>query len=673
MAARSGLTISRDITLNSLTVTKLFVSPVVPNLSGVTSTSIGSLVYNKSTGGLSILGTTGWVPVDAQTSNLSLVQGATGESIVASGTGPNITVKGISVTGTLSVIDSGTELVLSTPSSTYVAGTDITIASGIISNATPQIQYTASGGLSLAGTVFSNTGVLSLTANPNNTIAVGGTLADPVLTANYQAGTNITIVGNTISNAAGPPNVLSLTAANTTLVVNNTTPTNPIVTGNYVGGNAIQIAGNVISNNAVSTITAGNSTIVIGGSATVPSVSCNYTAGTNISIVGNTISLNVVAVTLVSAADNTVVIGGTATAPTVAGNLQAGTNITISGGNTINKVPFILDITAADTTVVIGGTPTAKTIQGNYVAGTGISIVGNSISYNPGVDTVVAADNTAIVGGTSSNPTVRLNYQAGTNITIVGNTISQTGVPVLSDIVSFPAIISMTGVVQRYNYTEWIGATAGVGVPSIFPGMGSYCPFPYYVDGMSVTCYDPRRNSGLSVTIRLFVNGAFTPENNTQTVTLTDDVIVATASGTGFYVPAGSLVTAVIDNQPAKQTVISFRRTFITTSALAAPPAPTVVTVVVGTGLATFTVSIPGSPANVNVCGIRLSILAGVTPPVSWSAPADAKVNELGFIGSNQTTVQLQTTTQYSYSVWLINGNTPATMGPPFSGTFTTL
>lgn len=669
MAARSGLTISRDISLNSLTVTKLFVVPVVPNLSVITSTSIGSLVYNLSTGGLSIFGVNGWVPVDAQTSNLSLSPLATGESIVASGTGPNITVKGISVGGTLSVFDAGTQLVLSTPSSTYVAGTDISIASGIISNTAPQIQYTASGGVNLTGTTFSNTGVLSVSANPNNTLTLSGTAADPVLSANYQAGTNITIVGNTISNMAGPPNVLSLTAANNTLTVNNASPSNPVVSGNYVGGNGIGIVGNVISNNAVSTITAGNSTIIIGGSATVPTVVGNYTAGSNISIVGNVISLSVVAVTSVTAANSTILIGGTSVAPTVSGNLQAGTNITISGGNTINKVPFITNLTAADTTVVVGGTATAKTIQGNYVAGTGMTIVGNTITYNSGVDNVTSPNSTAVIGGTALNPTVRCNYVAGTNINITGNVISQPGVPVSADIVYFCPFATMSGVASHafVEHSSQINSF-------VIPGVGSYSALPYYLDMMTVTCNNPHRNSGLSVVVTLNVNYNYHPDN-TPSITLSDEESVVNDSGPGLYIPAGSLVTPAINSQPANTLIISFRRTYISTTSIPIPPNVSLVSVAVGlNGFTSFTVTAPsGLNANV-VCGCRIAIVAGVTPPATWTAPADCRISEIAFNNALNTITYLATGTLYSYSAWFINANTPVTMSASaYTGSFTPL
>lgn len=685
----------RDHSYTSLIVTKNLTVPVVQNIQHASSTSVGSLVYNKSAGDLTVFGLRDIaIPVSAGTSNLSLDPLATGESIVYSGTGPNIETKGVVGNGTLTLTPTATDLELSVATTTYIAGTGIDITGNVVSNTVPQVQYTFSNGLSESLNVVSNGGVLTVTANPDGTVVVGGTSTNPVLTGNYQGGTNVTIVGNTISIPGGSPTVLTLTAANSTMIVDSSVPTNPVVYGNYQSGTGISIAGNTITNTTLSQLLAGDTTIVIGGTPTNPTVACGYVAGSpQFSITGNVLSLAGPYYTSLTAANNTVVIGGTSSNPTVSGNMQPGTNVTITG-NVVSRSPSINAVTAGDTTIVVGGTPQYPTIQGNYQSGTGISIAGNTISYVSGVDTVTSGNTTVVVGGTALNPTISGNYQAGTNIVITENTIDRTG-SVYSNFEYVFSVVTSTSLSGPYGTAApvaprfqvfndgpgqfLIGTTSPTNPPRL-GSTGFLVPEACYIKNVTAIM-TPYSSPVSTLTLTLYINYSFVP-NPAQILTLTSSAQINTFSS-GFFCPAGSIINPILTSSADSYSPVSlsFKKIFIQLpNTLPPPPTPLGLTFTAfGAGglsslLITYALNDP------LVFGVRLSMNVGLVPPATWAEASSVKVGEVevdAFYGDTGTscglTLQLAAATTYAVSAWFINGNDPPDMSvTPYQTTFTT-
>lgn len=685
----------RDQSYNSLILTKNLTVPVVQNISKAASSSVGSLVYDKNTGDLTIFGLQGTIiPVSAGTSNLALDPLATGASVVYSGTGPNLESKGVVGAGTIVLTPTATDLTLSVATSTYTAGTDISIVGNIISNTNPQIPYTFSSGLSELAGVVSNDGLLTLTAGPSNTILVTGTATDPILTGNYQAGTGVTIVGNTISIPGGSPTVLTLTSANTTMTVDNSVPTNPVVYGNYQSGTGISIVGNVIDSTVVTQVLSGDATIIIGGTASNPTVSGGYVPGTQVTIVGNIISLTGPYYTSLTAADTTILISGTSQFPILTGNMQAGTDISIVG-NTISKDPFVTSVTAADTTVVVGGTPTDPTIIGNYQPGTNIGIMANVISYTTGVDTVTAGDSTISIGGTSTNPTVSGNYQAGTNIVITGNTIDRTGSVFNAgyDYAFSTTTISLQGpggvaspAAPRFQVFndgsgQFLINTTSPTTPPRLGSTGFLVPEGCYIENINFILSP--YTTATTLTLSMYINYSFLPNVATQVlVPLATDQISSFASG--FWCPGGSVINPILTSSADTYFPVnlSFKKSYNQfPNTMLPPPTPLNVTYISygAGGLSSFliTYSTPNDPL---IYGARVSMDVGLVPPALWTDPSSVKVNESevdAFYGDTGNscgfTMQLDAATTYSASVWFINGNDPPNMSAtPYQITFTT-
>jgi hypothetical protein len=213
-----------------------------------------------------------------------------------------------------------------------------------------------------------------------------------------------------------------------------------------------------------------------------------------------------------------------------------------------------------------------------------------------------------------------------------------------------------------------------VNAPAVM-GLGSFSSQPYYLDSFTVTCNNPTRNSGLTVTVSLFINNAYQPFN-TPTITLVDDQSIAFDAGPGLYIPAGSMVTPIINSQPANTVLISYRRNYISTTSQGDPLGILNVITTVGLGgQVNFFVTAPTPilPAN-PVYGCRIAIAVGAVPPPTWTSPSFCRINENSFSNGLNTTIYIPSSTVYSFSAWFINANTPPSMSATaFTGTFTTI
>lgn len=201
----------------------------------------------------------------------------------------------------------------------------------------------------------------------------------------YNAGTGVSIAGNTITNSA-PDQTVAITGTGHS-IVSGTYPNFTINTSNYTAGTGVSIAGNTITNVApdqtVNIAGTGHSTVT----GSYPNFTVNtpdYTAGTGISIIGNAIAN--------TAPDQTIAIAGT-----------GGINITGTYPNFSIAAP-----------VIIAGMVTGAYYSASINTGTGFTV--SSISAGTGqyritfttpfssTPTIIA--NTAANSGTGYNSVV---------------------------------------------------------------------------------------------------------------------------------------------------------------------------------------------------------------------------------------------------------------------------
>ena len=165
----------------------------------------------------------------------------------------------------------------------------------------------------------------------------------------------------------------------------------------------------------VTSVTAGNAGITIGGTATAPTVSnagvLSVTAGTGITIGGTTANPTISSaggVTSVTAGNAGITIGGTTANPTVSNagvlSVTAGNAGITIGGTTANPTVSnagVLSVTAG-TGITNLGTATAPNLQANVanvVGGTNITVSPSSGTYTVSAPNVVASPATSEIFG----------------------------------------------------------------------------------------------------------------------------------------------------------------------------------------------------------------------------------------------------------------------------------
>lgn len=235
--------------------------------------------------------------------------------------------------------------------------------------------------------------------------------------------------GATWAPSSGGSVSLASVGSGTSIVANGVGPALTVKSISVVGLSISSTLTDItITNNAVLSVTAANSTIVIGGTPNNPTVSGNYVAGSGISVIGNTItntSPGGSSITLGSTGTGTsLVSGGVGPALTNKslsvigpglGISSTGTEITLTNGG-------VLSVAAANSTIIIGGTPSNPTVAGGYVAGSGINISGNSIANTSPASAITLTSEPglySVVSSNSINPTlITKTIAAGANITI---------------------------------------------------------------------------------------------------------------------------------------------------------------------------------------------------------------------------------------------------------------
>lgn len=652
--------IVRELTVPTFSSTKALIIPVFDTLLEAGDAQIGGLVYIKSLNSLRIGTSSGWSVISDASSTLTNAPGSVGQSIIANGSAPNLSVKGIAAGSGVIVSQTATDVVITgTATSTYTAGADISIVGNTISNTSPGIAYSAGTGVNLSGANFTNLGVLQISAG-NNTISLGGSAQNPIVGGNYQGGSGISIVGNTI-NVTSNGTVLTVTAGDSTVVTSGTA-SNPQIAGNYLAGTGITIAGNSIQNagTVVGTISNSDSTLLIGGTVNAPTITGNYQAGTNISIVGNVISAAPF-VSNITAGDAIVTIGGVLPTRTVALNYAAGTNISITGGNIINSTLVgVNSVSAGNNTIVIGGTGTNPNVRCNYVAGAGITISGVniiSVSTVP-VASITAANTTMNVSGVATT-NVSGNYTAGTGISIVGNVVNLTAPPlqVQDDTINycFGSVMPASSqiVLSKLNSTTGINPSVGF----------------YLIDGIELkglVASVPLELPTFTVLVR--INGVITP----MQIVFAANQTFAFYSGSSVFAPAGSMLYVTINTPsvPGNSIIATITKKKNTTNAIAAPTNPSGLS---ASSITTSSFRLAWTIPSGTTIGYRIAYKVGSIPS-SWNDPTAIQIPESAIYNNAYVFNSLLSATTYGYVLYSINGNTPPTMSATFqSGTTTTL
>lgn len=406
MTSSTNLTnfrIVNDGVFNTITTSELGL-PITQTIVGYAIKKEGTLVYTLTEQSVYVSNGDSWLPVGGTgaTTTLSLVGGGT--SLIVDGVGPTLSMLGITTSGSgLNISNTGTSIQLQNTGVTSISpGSGIGVSGGggaiTITNTSPAIVYSAGTGLNLTGTTFSNTGVLSVTSGSSN-IVISGTASNPIISANYGAGTGINITGGNL--------------------IVNTSPASSVVLASPGSGVSLVLGGTGPSLSVKSLIAASGVSIVPGVNDVT--IGGTYLAGTGINLSGTTFSNT--GVLSVSVPDSTLILGGTAANPTIGGNYAAGSGISITG-NVINNIsPGIL-----------------------YLAGTGLNLSGVTFS-NTGVLSVGAGNSTITIGGTSANPSITANYSAGTGISLTGTTFDNTGVLSLSGTTNQISVSASTGAI----------------------------------------------------------------------------------------------------------------------------------------------------------------------------------------------------------------------------------
>ena len=188
-----------------------------------------------------------------------------GAGITTSGTYPNFTVTNSSPDQTVSLTGSGATSVSGTYPNFTISSTD--------TNTDTNTEYTAGSGITLTGTVFSNSApdqTVSLTGS--GATSVSGTYPNFTITSTdtnteYTAGSGITLTGTVFSNSA-PDQTVALTGAGGTTVSgtypNFTISSAASIDGTTINPSAVQIGGTTVIDSsrdlAVSTASIGGAT-----------------------------------------------------------------------------------------------------------------------------------------------------------------------------------------------------------------------------------------------------------------------------------------------------------------------------------------------------------------------------------------------------------------------------
>jgi hypothetical protein len=331
------------------------------------SNSVLTSTYLKSSSGA--------VDVSSSTPQVGYVltatsgSGAAWMSPVAMSAGLGITISGTTISNS-GIVD--------------ITSTDGTIVvtknNGIANLSAP---YTSGSGILISGNTISSSGVLGITSD--STILVGGTASRPVLSANYLSGTGISIDNGVITNTS-PASSLSLSSAGGTYSLVSTGFSLKGLTpgaGITLGSNSLGITiSNASPASSVTLATAGSSSSAsIVSRGTGPNVTTKgLVAGSGVTLVNGTTDITISAsgVSGVTAGNSTIIIGGTATNPVISGGYVGGSGVTISG-NTISA-SGVVNVSSGNSTILVGGTTNSPTITGNYLGGTGVVIIGNIIT-----------------------------------------------------------------------------------------------------------------------------------------------------------------------------------------------------------------------------------------------------------------------------------------------------
>lgn len=359
--AGTGMTLTGGNTFNNAGVLSVSAGNSTITVGGTASNPTVSGNYTAGTG-ISIVGNV--ITNTSPSSGVSLASLGTGSTLVINGTGPALTIRSIVASTAITISSSPTELTIS---GNYLAGSGISIVGDVITNTSP------------------GSGVTLASLGTGNSMVVNGT--GPSLTIK-------SLVASTGINIASSPTELTLS-------------------GTYAAGTGLSLVGTTFNNLGVLSVSAGDSTIAIGGTASNPTISGNYTAGTAINITGNSITCTI---SLLSEATGVGVysILSDDTSPTfrtktiTAGSnitiADSGTSLTISSSGSLSSVGFSAKLTSNIPVVwpinyfVDGWTTSGSTnfdTVGGFVPATGIFTVPTSSIYSLNAVVSITTDTNA--------------------------------------------------------------------------------------------------------------------------------------------------------------------------------------------------------------------------------------------------------------------------------------
>jgi hypothetical protein len=298
-----------------------------------------------------------------------------------------------------------------------------------------------------------------------NVITADGNIITPAFQLTTNPTANFVLTSDALGNAKwkalnNTGLVTSVTAGDASISIGGTAGMPTVAaTGNFIAKD-ILTSGNVTANN----ITA-NSDLVCAAFQLTASPTVNYVLTSDSSGDGTWLPVSHSgAVTAVSAADATIVIGGTATAPTVA-----------ASGNFIGKnILTIANVTAnnyaANTQMTMAAFRLTTTPTANFVLTSNATGVGSwsNVSAAGAVTSVTAGDASITIGGTATAPTVTAsgnflsrNIVTTGRVTAANATVTSltASMPVLSD--SGDNLVS--GLINLANTTGFVTGTLGAG------------------------------------------------------------------------------------------------------------------------------------------------------------------------------------------------------------------
>lgn len=183
-------------------------------------------------------------------SSISLYSTGGTTSLVGDATYPNLGVKGIVAGSGITITSSTTDITISSTGGSLMTASDTTI---VVSGTTIRGNYIGGTGITVIGNTITSTITLSSAGGINSLVGPSG---ESISVKGITAGSGVSISSNESSLTITNSGVRSITAG--AGVVIGGTINNPIVSANYSSGNGIDINGNTISLSSIPIVSFSN-------------------------------------------------------------------------------------------------------------------------------------------------------------------------------------------------------------------------------------------------------------------------------------------------------------------------------------------------------------------------------------------------------------------------------